>query len=203
MSVVAGDILRVVATLVWLDGNIMQNVFNAVVTGAGSPFDDDDVVDDCQDWVEDMYANLVTLMTDQVDGSQTQVYRYDSIDDDWDEVGSGGFSFNPSSTNDQLPRGVACLINARTLDPDVQGKKYLGGLTDVEALGGLWTATALTAVSLFAGDWVTAFVGATSGASFTPAVWSVAGTVAKALDGSITLPTVPAYQRRRKRGIGA
>ena len=202
MSILAGDILRVVATLVWLDGNLNQNVFNAVVTGGGSPFADADIVDDAVTWVGDMYAHLVTLMSDEVDGSQVQVYVYDSGDDDWDEVGTDPWVYDPSSVSDQLPRGVAALINANTLDPDVQGKKYIGGMVEGNIADGLWESGLVTALGLFAAEWLAGFTGGTSGATWAPGIWSPTGTNFHASNGAFITPTIPAYQRRRKRGVG-
>lgn len=202
MSVVAGDILRMVVTNLWTDGNVMQNVFNAVVTGAGSPWDDDDIVLDAESWAEDLYYNLTTFISNYLDGSQVQVYRYDSVDDDWDEVGSHSFFWNPTNSQHQLPRGVAALINLKTTDPDVSGKKYVGGFAEDSVADGLWGAAPLAALLSFAVDWYAGFVGTDSGADWTPGVWSTKNTVFKAAGTTTIIPAIPAYQRRRKRGVG-
>ena len=123
MSVEVGDILKIVATLLWTDGNIVQNVFAALVDGGTGPFDDQDIVDDCLDWIENMYNGNHTGLSDELDGSQVQVYKYDSVDEDFDEVGTNAWTYNPDGTADQLPRGVAMLLTAGTVNPDVQGKK--------------------------------------------------------------------------------
>jgi hypothetical protein len=202
MSIVVGDILRVVAVLSWLDGDIAQNVFNAVISGSGGPFDDADIVADALDWLDTMYANIVTQMSDEIDGSEIRLYIYDPIDDDWDEVGSDAWSLNPSGVSDQLPRGVAQLVNCKTLDPDVNGKKYLPAPTEGIVTDGLFIAGAIADATDFAVDWVTGFTGATSGASWVPGVWSPTNTNFHPMSGTVILPTIPAYQRRRKRGIG-
>lgn len=203
MSIQVGDILRVVAIAAWLDGNLNMNVFNGVIGGTGGPYDDGDIVADALAWVNVIFANLTTSMSDELDGSEVAVYVYDSIDDDWDEVGTATWTFNPSSAGSQLPRGVASLINARTTDPDVQGKKYLGGLTEGSVDDGLWNSAHITVMGALADDWVDLFTGATSGASWVPGVWSPTRTNFFAFSGSHIIPTTPAYQRRRKRGVGA
>lgn len=202
MSVTDGTILRVVVSMVWTDGNISQNVYNAVVTGGGAPWDSADIVSDALAWVANMYANLTAVISDELDGSQIQVYEYDAVDDDWDEVGSTAFPWNPNATEDQLPRGDAALINLKTTDPDVSGKKYLGGYTDGSLVDGLLGGGDLTILAAFAVDWYTGFVGGTSGATWSPGIWSVAGTVFKQAIASYIIPAIFAYQRRRKRGIG-
>jgi len=203
MTVATGDILRVTATLVWTDGNINQNVFNAVVSGGGGPWADADIVADALAWVNNMFANFTTLLSDEIDGSQIQVYKWDSVGLDWDEVGSNAWTYNPNSVGEQLPRGVAALVTAQTTNPDVQGKKYLGGTTEGNVLDGLYNSTMLVAMLAFAADWITGFTGGTSGASWQPGVWSPTDQVLYNLVTSFTANAIAAYQRRRKRGIGA
>ena len=202
MSIVAGDILRIVASMLWTDGNIAQNVFNAVVTGGGSPFDDIDIVDDAEDWLDNMFANLTTSGSDEIDGNEVIVYKYDAGDDDWDEVGSQSWVWDPNSASDQMPRGVAGLVRLWTTDPDVQGKKYIAGLVESAADDGLFSSTFLVALLAFAADWYTPFVGSVSGATFTPGIWSVKNTTFLEGIDHIAASAIPAYQRRRKRNVG-
>lgn len=202
MSIVSGEILRVVASLLWTDGNVNQNVFNAVLTGGGSPWADADVIDDAEAWLDNMYANLSSDVSDEIDGNEVIVYKYDALDDDWDEVGSQAWTWNPTQTSEQLPRGVAALARLWTTDPDVQGKKYLPGYTETSIVDGLFAASPITNILAFAADWYNPFTGASSGATWTPGIWSVVGTVFKAAIDHVATSTIPAYQRRRKRNVG-
>lgn len=202
MSISDGDILRVVASLAYIDGEINQNVYNAIISGGAGPYDAADIVDDAVDWAETMYANMVTELTDAIDGTQVQVYVYDPVGDDWDEVGSDTWSFLPTDATEQLPRGNACLLVARTTDPDVSGKKYIPGLAEGSIGTGLLNAPFVaTAVSLGI-DWLTEFVGAVSGATWTPGIWSVKNSDLYVMSGTLIVSNIVAYQRRRKRGVG-
>ena len=202
MTVADGDVLRIVASMLWTDGNVNQNVFNAKMSGAGAPWDDADILDDAEDWLDNMYANLVTEMSDEIDGNEVVIYKYDTVNDDWDEVGSQAWVFNPTSASVQLPRGVAGLVRLWTSDPDVQGKKYVPGLTVADLDDGLFMSGLIVNLLAFAADWFTPFAGAASGGTFTPGVWSVVGTVFKAALDHFATSTIPAYQRRRKRTVG-
>lgn len=202
MSVQAGDVLRIVASFLWTDGNVNQNVFNAVVTGGGAPFDDSDIADDAEAWLDDMYLNLVAMMSDEIDGNEVIVYKYDAGDGDWDEVASQSWSYDPTQVSDQLPRGVAALARLWTDDPDVQGKKYIPGITEQSVEDGLINAAGLVNLLAFAADWYLPFVGAVSGATWTPGIWSVVGTVFNAAVDHLAASAIPAYQRRRKRNVG-
>lgn len=202
MSISDGEILRIVASFLWTDGNVAQNVYNCVVTGGSPPFTDEDVTDDMEDWLDNIYANITGNISEFMPGNEVIVYKYDSIDDDWDEVASQAWGFTPTQNTDELPRGVAALVRLWTTDPDVQGKKYIPGLCEVGLTDGLWVATTITNLLALAADWYTPFVGAASGATFTPGIWSVVGKVFKAGIDHVATSTIPAYQRRRKRNVG-
>lgn len=202
MSLTDGEILRVVASMLWTDGNVNQNVFNCVLTGGGSPWDEADVISDCTDWLDNMYLNLTSGVSDELDGNEIILYKYDALDDDWDEVGSDSWTWNPTAVEGQLPRGVAALVRLWTSDPDVQGKKYMPGISEASLNDGLFSAGLITSLLAFAADWYLPFVGSASGATITPGVWSVVGTVFKAGIDHVATSTIPAYQRRRKRNVG-
>lgn len=202
MALNVNDILKVVAVMQWVDGEIAQNVFNVLIESGTGPFDELDVVDDMEDWLDDMYANLTTRTHENLSGSELRVYKFDSSEEDWDEVGSGVWGWTPSDTGEELPRGVAALINTKSLNPDVNGKKYLPGASEPSSLDGIWTTAHVAQLVLFALDWTTDFVGATSGATFAPGIWSVKNLQLLLMAGTSIIPTIPAYQRRRKQGVG-
>lgn len=202
MTVVTGDILRIVASMLWTDGNVNQNVFNAVVTGGGGPWDDSDIAEDAEAWLDDMYANITGFCSAALDGNEVIVYKYDPGDDDWDEVFSQSWTWNPSASGDYLPRGTAPLVKMWTTDPDVQGKKYIPGIVESYLDAGLYPSTLLTVLLAFAADWYLPFSGVTSGATWTPGIWSVVGTVFKAAVDHFAANAIPSYQRRRKRNVG-
>lgn len=202
MSITVGDVLKVVAILSWVDGNIVQNVFNAVIGGAGGPYDDDDIVADAVTWLEAIYDGTTGNLSNDLTASEVRVYVYDPVDEDFDEVGSDVWSEPAGSAVDSLPRGVAGLINCKTLDPDVNGKKYIAGFTEAGQTDGLWDAGALAALASVAADWIAPFVGSDSVADWIPGVWSPTTLLFKAMSGTVIIPTIPAYQRRRKQGVG-
>lgn len=202
MAVPTDTVLRVVATMLWTDGNVNMNVFNCKITGGGGPFDDQDVTDDAEDWLDNMYLNMTGDCSDEIDGNEVIVYKWDPVGQDWDEVASQAFTWNPSQVSDQLPRGVAGLVRLWTTDPDVQGKKYIPALCEGDITDGLVAAGVLVNMLAFAADWYTPFVGAATGATFTPGVWSVLRELFYAGVDHIAANGILAYQRRRKRNVG-
>jgi hypothetical protein len=89
-----------------------------------------------------------------------------------------------------------------TIDPDVQGKKYIPGICEGDLEDGLFGSVLLGHMLGFAADWYIPFVGTATGATFTPGIWSVVGQVLKAGVDHISASAIPAYQRRRKRNVG-
>lgn len=203
MTISDGTILRIAVSLLFTDGNLAMNIFNAVITGTGAPWDEADVVTDAVTWMDTLYANMTSSVGDTLDGSEITVYEYDALDDDWDEVGTADFTWNPSSAGDPLPRGVAALVNVRTIDPDVSGKKYFAGWTEGSSTDGAWVAAVLTTLADVIDDWITPFAGAETLGTWAPVVWSVVSKTPYIMSGESGIPTEPAYQRRRKRGVGA
>jgi hypothetical protein len=202
MSVAEGAILRIVANMIFDDASVAQNVFNAVLTTAGGSSAEADVASDLADWVDDMFGNLATWFQTDITPGEVAVYEYDAIDDDWDEVATDMATYTTSGAGQLLPRGAAAVINAQSLDPDVQGRKYIAGFEESAYWGSGWIAGVQTALAAFASDWVTAFVGAATGATFTPIIWSPTRTVGYPTTGAVTINIFAGYQRRRKEGVG-
>ena len=201
MAISSGTVLRVVAQMLFPDSSVMQNVFNVVVTDLVTSDAEEDVVTDCITWVEAMFTELVAYIDSGVDADEVFVYEYDAIDDDWDEVGSDIWTDAFAAVGGMSPHGVACLVIGRTIDPDVQGKKYIGGIQETSIAGSALAGLLITALTNFGVEWFTPFVGAETGGTFGPVIWSPTGTVPKVMTGA-SVNGISAYQRRRKPGVG-
>ena len=202
MAVADGAILRIVASLLFPDSVIAQNVFYAVFADTGASNDEEDVVDDLIDWVNDMYADLEARMDSDVDLDEIKAYVYDPSDDDWDEIGSGPGTDAFVGAASMAPHGVAALQHANTFDPDVSGHKYWGGFSqssmdDSDIVGSLITDLVALAIT-----WTTAFVGTATGGDFGPGVWSPTRINFFLFNGTVFTNAQVAYQRRRKPGVG-
>lgn len=202
MAVADGAILRIVASMLFPDSVIAQNVFYAVFTDTGTSDDEDDVLDDLVDYVDAMFTHINSQVSALAASTTIKVYNYDSTDDDWDEVGDGVLTWSPAGAGEMLPHGVAALIHAKTIDPDVQAAKFLGAVPESQCASSTIIGTAITKYALFADEWVAPFTGAATGALFAPGVWSVAQNVFKLFNGTVLVNATSSYQRRRKPGVG-
>jgi len=202
MSITEGTIIRIVASMILPDSVIAQNVFYAVLTGGSGPWDEADIVLDAIDYMDLIYTVWATFGSDQANVDQIQVYEYDSIDDDWDEVGSGVLNKTGGVAADMLPHGVAAFTQARSSDPDVSAKKYWAAATETAQADGAWTGATVTGLAILADAWVDGDVGSASGANIIAGVWSPTETNFFYFNQNITVNATPAYQRRRKPGVG-
>lgn len=202
MSLTTGDILKVVVTMAFGDGNVIQNVFALLLSGAGSPWDELDILDDIESWIDAAYGQITSYIDDDLAGTDIDAYVWDPVDLDFDDIGNEPWGWTPTSTGDPVPRGVAGLVIAPTTDADVQGKKYVGGLTEDLMTEGTLTGTMLAALAAWAAIWIDPFVGVASSANFTPGVWSTVLSDLVPFKEAYSVGAILAYQRRRKRGVG-
>lgn len=201
-AITEGTILRIVAVMLFPDSVVLQNVFCTVLTTVVGDNDSTDIVEDMVEYIEDIYTELTDAMDEDVDPSEVIVYEYDAVDDDFDEVGSDVFSIGAGTAGTLLPHGVAALVNFNTTDPDIQGKKYFGGLIEEVWIQSEWNAATLADLALAGAAIVGTFTATITGNIYQPAVWSPTNTVAVPYSGTILVPTAAAYQRRRKPGVG-
>lgn len=202
MALQEGDIIRVVASLVFPDDVIMQNVFHLVLTTIVGDGDEDTVSEDLADYVERVYSEMDSEISEDISSSDVKLYVYDDIDDDFDQIGTEVWALPTLAGTDFIPHGVACVINLFTTDPDVQGRKFFGGWKDARVVDGAWVGVSTTAQLLIGADIVASFNGGPSANVYTPGVWSPTRTNFYAFNGVFVLNTTPGYQRRRKPGVG-
>jgi hypothetical protein len=202
MSVTEGTILRIVASILFPDSVIMQNVFHVALSSLVGDGDPDDITLDLEDYVSQIYQNFNNQLSDELTGDEVKCYEYDAVDDDFDEIGTGSLDITPIGSADYLPHGVALVNNIYTLDPDVQGRKFWGGFTEASQADGDWNAAILTAAAAAAVDMVSQYTGAETGSTYTPGVWSPTRTSFYAKSGVVAIPATVGYQRRRKPGVG-
>lgn len=202
MAISSGTILKVVVSLLLPDSVIAQNVFYSVVADLVTSDAEDDVVLDLIDWVELMYTELNAYIVSSVVASDVKVYEYDHVDDDWDEVGTDAWSDGFASAGDMLPHGVAAVVHAKTIDPDVQATKFLPGFADGVFDDSDLSAGGVTAVLDFADVWGAPFTGTATGGLFGGGVWSVARGQFVLFNEVYICNGIAGYQRRRKPGVG-
>lgn len=201
-NLAANDILKVVVALAYPDSVVAQNIFWILFDGDGTSLDVDDVLDDLETWVEAMYAIILSAESTQVSLDDMTAYVYDASEDDFDEVGSRTVTGVGTSAVEYLPQGIAVVQNGNTVDADVQGRKFWGGLTEATQDDGGLAAGQLANFAALGLEWVSPFIGADTGSGFTPGVYSLTKSAFKNFSGVVATNLTMGYQRRRKPGVG-
>lgn len=195
-------VLRLVVSILLPESVLAQNVFYAVFRDTGASADADDLLSDLVDYVETMYNELNSYVNSTAAAAGLQVYLYDAVSDDWDEVGALQWTDAFVGSGDMLPHGATAVIHAKTTDPDVQATKYLPGLQEGNSAESDLGAPAIAAYVAFAIDWVQDDVGALTGGDIEPGVWSVKNNAFFHFNNIAIVNHVIGYQRRRKPGVG-
>jgi len=197
------DIMKV--DLRWQVGaiGIAANVFQARMTQA-TPHNVDDltVLVDAGAWMTAIMEPMEPHIVVDVDVMGCNVYK--KVGPLWNLVGPAPVIFTSASINDPLPSGVAALVTAYTAISKVVGKKYFVGLSEAAQTAGLWVTGVLAAMLQSGIEWISPFLSSDTppGSAWNPGVWSLkqAGFVTFAT--ALSTRDVPAYQRRRKAGVG-
>lgn len=202
MSISADTVLRAVAELLMPGTNIAQNVWYFKFLDDGGSNADQDVVDDVTEQLDAMYNSLRNEVSEDVTLNEVKVYQWDTVGQDWDEVGSGVMTNAMLDTGHMLPHGVAPVLTARTVDPDVNGRKFFAGYGENSQIASTLNGTALTALLVIGAQWVLGFTGTATGSGFDAGVWSIKLLQFKKFVDNFIVNGVLGYQRRRKPGVG-
>ena len=197
----AGEIIRVVVS--WLVDNqdVVQMVFHYIME-SGSDQDANDVLDDIIAAQTTAWnAHLDDEVADNVQGTIAELYKWDSGQNRFDGLDSVPHSMDGISGNVMLPQGVAGLVKFYTGVGRYRGRKYVPGLTTLRVgSDGTFTsglATDLAFWGLEVDDPVVS-----GGVSFTPGVFNTAAERFTRFSGTVESSPIPAYQRRRREGVG-
>lgn len=202
MAIPTDAILRAVAKFIMPAEVEMQAVFNLKFLNNGTSDDEADVLLDLSEYAEKLWDTLTAQMSEDVDPTEVESYIWDSVGLDWDRIGSEVFTKVFLNASDMLPHGVAGIVIGRTTDPDVNGRKYIGGMTEPSVVNSSWISSTLLAYLDFAAAYVGSFLGTATGSSYTPGVWSGKDLVFVPFRDSYIVNGIAGYQRRRKPGVG-
>jgi len=197
---VVGEILRAVVSYEGLNSGIAQNVFWYILQDSNA--DDADVVTRVvahinDDWGPDwavLGGNSATLTEVELDiinndGTVDRNLGAEDIDID----GTGG--------TEHVSAGVAALLTIPTPEPKARGRKYIPLLAETNVTNGAWSGAALAALATMLADYLVD-LGGLSGAVLAAGVLSKTQEVFIEFLPSGNVRGIPAYQRRRRPGVG-
>ena len=174
--------------------------FTAQQTSASTVSDADALLD----WtgqLDDLYTNVVPDIADTVTIDRYELAKVTVVasEEVLEFIGVGTVTPQPANANEMLPHGVCMLFSARLSGAGRGSARiFLPGFTEAAAAAGIWLPAVIVAMAPAIVDWATTFG---VGNRWNPGTHS-------ALKGfrTMILPqarNIPAYQIRRKPGVGS
>lgn len=200
MTIATDRDLKVVQELNLIGGSKALNVYY-FRTDFAAPQDEDAVLDAVEEWVQDLYSNLIPQVVSGVTMGLLTLYQYDVVGIEWDLVGTRTPTVAFTAAGDMFPHGVACMSRAYTQLSRTIGRKYLAGLDENTATDGAWTVGCLAAVADFNTQWATSKQIIINN-DLLPGVWTTRLSYVVLLTGTFVVLADAAYQRRRRPGVG-
>jgi hypothetical protein len=201
MSCDLSDVLRVTAIMKEEDAGIQANVYLVrihSITGAGIA--DATVLADMADYLDGMYDNIDTLMSNRVDFYQVNVFNVTQDrplgNTSWPTLTHGNEGANI------LPTQVAAFIQGNTGYSRCWARKFVGGFTETHnESGGIIAAALIAALVNMASDWLAGWTG-TGGDTYEPVVYSSKFGLYRVVAEAV-IREIWATIRRRRIGKGA
>lgn len=194
------------------DFNVGDIVFIKVVIIVGGAYTENDYSfyclssdtwDDAQDGiieVMDLVYNLLNgVMSPDATVTEYQIKNL-TTGVDWGAVPSGVGA--GTAATDALPQGVAGLVTFSTNVNRRRGRKFIPGLTEGGVAAQLWGSAVLTALGDYAAQLLATLTGGPTDFSMQYVVTAGDDPLAYSLPTEALVRDIPAYQRRRKPGVG-
>jgi len=191
------DILRVTAGLAIGIDSTVQNVYYLRIDEAGGVADAQ-ILTDMGEYLEDAYTEVVPQLANNCTFEEYKVTNVTTKVD----IGISAFPTLTSGTNagDMLPFGISGLVRARTPTVGREGRKFIGPLVETSQTDGLLSAGLVADLEDFGDEAYGTFV-STSGNTYQPVIYDRDAHVGREMT-DIIASNIPAYQRRRKQGVG-
>lgn len=204
MTITAGDVLKSTVGFTLNDGSICQNIFHYKRWGIGI-LSDQAHVDAIETKVENMYAEVDDMISDDVSVNLCSVDKVEWVTDHWEIVENIG-TFVPTitfaGTGEMLPNQSSAYVLFKTARPKTVGRKFLIPFEESRQSGSYLVQAAVDALVLW-GDAALADILLQIGTD-----WLIPGVVRTGVDawypfdlGIVT--NVLGSQRRRRPGVGA
>lgn len=203
MSIAEGTIIKFAQNILLPDEQVAVNVYWATVednAGAG-PLDDDDVIDACANFLDDIYDHINSNLANTVASTIVEVWTVNPLTGDLTPVGDGATTWDGTGVVDALPNGVAGICSAKTINTEVTGRKFIAGYGDTVFTDNNMLAAPLANLVLYALDWVTQHVDLND-VILNMGVWSQTKLNFYLFTGVVIANAIAGYQRRRKPGVG-
>ena len=198
MTINTNDVIRASAIMRLSNADDIVNVFHVEAQTVGAELQID-LRADIATYIESIYLEFDQEIHTSVSFDTIELFNVTDGNPEpsvgWPTLVAG------LKVDDPVPDGVAALSIGRTGVSRVVGKKFWPIATEGDLIGGTWIAGYLTLIDNANAKWIAPFTGA-SGVTWDPGVFSRVAALFRPFTEAAS-SAVPAYQRRRKRGVGS
>lgn len=201
MATNSGNIIRVACRNRYKEVADVVNVLHFTVEDVPGTLDDDKLLTDVSSLVSEAWGSLSSVINAGLEPYLIDVYNISQDYPIGQTIWSLGLWSGGGASGDPLPEGVAALVIWPTSVKRVQGKSYIGVMSEASLTGGTFTSATVSALE----DWADILMSQTvqtNGYSFGFGIWSRVGGTMTQPNGK-RISTLPAYQRRRRIGRGS
>jgi hypothetical protein len=203
VSLSEGTVIKIAASLLLADESIAQQIFWFVLEDAiaSGPLDEADVLDAVANWVDQIYTHVIPNINDAVIPGIVDVWEVNVPTGDLTPIGDTIQTWTPTQGADQLPNGVAAIIQLKTTNTDVTGRKFVPGLAESSIEDNNWGSATMTNLASFAAEWPEIYDDPND-VELVPGVYSNTFNNFFLATGTVIVNGIAGYQRRRKPGVG-
>lgn len=195
-----GDAFQISAAFNMPDSSLAFNVYTAELQ-AFSGSDWEDVGDEVELFLDQLYADMISVTSDKVSSASFTISLRDKVLSTWNQVHerpwTGFVGTNPSEpvANQNSPH-----LNAFTELVRHRGGKYLLPVGSSETNSGLYSTSVTNALALFAIDYIQTYSGVT--ATWLNGIITLDTNQFRRFLGIATFDNIPSAQQSRKSGRG-
>jgi len=201
MSVPNGAILRGTVTTQAVAASTLLNIFHWVLSTA-APLSEAFIMNLVTTWLTD---DLIPAIAGNLDNNTiARLLNIDVVDNDGHviaHVGQEGVTLPGTVGGENMPAGVAMYCQMGTNTPKVFGRKYIGGVAEGVIQDGYLTDAAVSRLATYTGVCLSRI--ADGAVHLDPGVISAKEGRFVEFNNTGFAFNVPAYQRRRKPGVGS
>jgi len=200
MTVEAGDILKIVLEYVYPGAGTALNIFHYFY--GGEAVEDTDIMDVIEAFFDVEWGGKwedLAPSTAEIDNLQVVI-----VDNSGTTIRDLGFRLINHAGNigaDVTPAANSAYLQGNTIVPQVRGSKYVPALSENAITAGILNAGAVATLLLLLGDYLQDLV-VTPGNVLRPGVLSSREGGFLGFETGGVFSDIPAYQRRRKVGVG-
>lgn len=194
------DVVKVVFTWYTSQSTIAQIVRPYLIT-AGTGGDPDDLLGAMKTKWETAWAHIDAFVADEMQGGEWEMFQWDFALDQWDSVATLASTAMDGVGSAQMhAHGVGYLVRWATTPARYQGRNTIPGVMHGYMIDGLWNTTITNAMTLWGTTMDDKVTYVTIDAE--PGTFNESTELFHVFNGTTFLNTIPAYQRRRKPGVG-